>query len=303
MTLPKIINIQRYSIHDGDGIRTTIFFKGCPLNCHWCHNPESQNYGQELFYNVERCSSCLACVSVCPEGAIKKLDKGVTTDREKCCTCGKCIDYCINNCRELVGKEYEIKELLKLVDKDSMFYEESGGGVTLSGGEVMSQNIEYLEELVKALKKKGYNVAIDTCGHAPYESYERILPYVDTFLYDIKMMDKEKHKKFMGKSNELILDNLKRISRAGAHINLRIPVIGGVNEDDASMDEIISFLKKEVRVEKVNLLPYHNTGSSKYEKLNLIYKGQDFWTPDNIWMEHLKSKFEENGFNNVKIGG
>lgn len=303
MTLPKIINIQRYSIHDGDGIRTTIFFKGCPLNCHWCHNPESQNYGQELFYNVERCSSCLACVSVCPEGAIKKLDKGVTTDREKCCTCGKCIDYCINNCRELVGKEYEIKELLKLVDKDSMFYEESGGGVTLSGGEVMSQNIEYLEELVKALKKKGYNVAIDTCGHAPYESYERILPYVDTFLYDIKMMDKEKHKKFMGKSNELILDNLKRISGAGAHINLRIPVIGGVNEDDASMDDIISFLKKEVRVEKVNLLPYHNTGSSKYEKLNLIYKGEDFWTPDNDWMEHLKSKFEENGFNNVKIGG
>lgn len=303
MTLPKIINIQRYSIHDGDGIRTTIFFKGCPLKCHWCHNPESQNYGQELFYNVERCSSCLACASVCPEGAIKKLDKGVTTDREKCCTCGKCIDYCINNCRELVGKEYEIKELLKLVDKDSMFYEESGGGVTLSGGEVMSQNIEYLEELVKALKKKGYNVAIDTCGHAPYESYERILPYVDTFLYDIKMMDKEKHKKFMGKSNELILDNLKRISGAGAHINLRIPVIGGVNEDDASMDDIISFLKKEVRVEKVNLLPYHNTGSSKYEKLNLIYKGEDFWTPDNDWMEHLKSKFEENGFNNVKIGG
>lgn len=303
MTLPKIINIQRYSIHDGDGIRTTIFFKGCPLNCHWCHNPESQNYGQELFYNVERCSSCLACASVCPVGAIKKLDKGVITDKEKCCTCGKCIDYCINNCRELVGKEYEIKELLKLVDKDSMFYEESGGGVTLSGGEVMSQNIEYLEELVKALKKKGYNVAIDTCGHAPYESYERILPYVDTFLYDIKMMDKEKHKKFMGKSNELILDNLKRISRAGAHINLRIPVIGGVNEDDASIDDIISFLKKEVRVEKVNLLPYHNTGSSKYEKLNLIYKGEDFWTPDNDWMEHLKSKFEENGFNNVKIGG
>ncbi|MEG1257019.1 trans-4-hydroxy-L-proline dehydratase activase [Clostridium sp.] len=303
MNLPKVINIQKYSIHDGDGIRTTIFFKGCLLSCLWCHNPESQSYNQELMYNEEKCSRCLTCVEICHRNAIVKEGQHVCTDREKCDLCKSCIDYCVNNAREVVGKEYTMAELVKEAEKDRMFYEESYGGITLSGGEVMTQNMDYIEELLKKLKRKGYNIAIDTCGYALYENYERILSYIDMFLYDIKLMDSVNHEEFIGKGNELILSNLKKISDAGANINIRIPIIEGVNADEASMDEIINFLKDNINVKKINLLPYHNTGSSKYDRLRRDYKGYDFSTPSEERMKKIKEKFENQGFLNVKIGG
>ena len=194
MHLPYIINIQKYSIHDGDGIRTTVFFKGCGLSCQWCHNPESQSYQKEIMHFQDKCVLCKTCISVCPQNAISLLENVITTDKSKCTLCGKCANFCINNVREIVGKQYSVKELTKELLKDRMFYEESGGGVTLSGGEIMSQNIEYLEELCKSLKKQGISIYIDTCGFAPYENYQRLLPYVDVFLYDIKLMDSERHK-------------------------------------------------------------------------------------------------------------
>ena len=157
------------------------------------------------------------------------MDGKVVMDREKCTACGVCTDWCLNNAREVAGKEYTIKELVKEAEKDRMFYEDSGGGITLSGGEVMVQNMDYIEELCRILYNKGYRVNIDTCGYAPYENFKRILPYVDTFLYDIKAMDPEVHKKFIGVDNALILENLKKLSDDGASINVRIPTIGGVN--------------------------------------------------------------------------
>ncbi|MGN9162717.1 trans-4-hydroxy-L-proline dehydratase activase [Clostridium sulfidigenes] len=303
MNLPKIINIQKYSIHDGNGIRTTIFFKGCPLSCLWCHNPESQNYSEELMYNEEKCTGCMACIDSCPQRAISKEEKCVVTDKIKCDLCKECIDYCVNNAREIVGKEYTVAQLVKEAEKDRMFYEESSGGITLSGGEVMTQNMDYIEELLKKLKKKGYNIAIDTCGQAPYENYNRILKYVDTFLYDIKLMDNEKHIKYIGKSNNLILENLKKLSEAGANINIRIPLVEGVNADDESIEELIKFLKKNINVHKINLLPYHNTGKSKYERLQKVYEGVNFEAPSKERMETVKGKFEKAGFINIKIGG
>ncbi|WP_346961973.1 trans-4-hydroxy-L-proline dehydratase activase [Clostridium sp.] len=303
LNLPKIINIQKYSIHDGDGIRTTIFFKGCPLSCLWCHNPESQNYSEELMYNEEKCTGCMTCIETCHKRAISKEENHVVTDRNKCDLCKNCLDYCVNNAREIVGKEYTVAQLIKEAEKDRMFYEESSGGITLSGGEVMTQNMDYIEELLKKLKKKGYNIAIDTCGQAPYENYKRVLNYVDTFLYDIKLMDNEKHMKYIGKSNKVILDNLKKLSEAGANINIRIPLVEDINADDESIEEVIKFLKNNINVQKINLLPYHNTGKSKYERLQKVYEGVNFKAPSEKRMKTIKESFEKAGFINIKIGG
>lgn len=303
MNIPYIINIQKYSIHDGDGIRTTAFFKGCPLKCTWCHNPESQRYSKEILYYTERCTGCTACVKACPSQAVTDEAGHVNTDRTRCDLCGTCLDYCLNNAREIVGRQYSIPELIKELQKDSMFYEESKGGITLSGGEVMAQDMDYLEELVKRLHRQGIDVTIDTCGQAPYENFARILPYVDTFLYDIKLIDSEQHKKYTAFGNETILDNLKRLSQDGARIYIRIPTIEGVNADDENMLGIIRFLKEHVNVAQINLLPYHNTGKSKYEKLSRTYEGEEFSAPSNERMEELAGLFKAAGFHNTKIGG
>ena len=185
-----VTNIQKYSIHDGDGIRTTVFFKGCHLKCQWCHNPETQKFETELQVDTARCTGCGRCAAVCPQGAITISSEGkAVTDRSKCIVCGKCENACLGNYRTVVGREYSVKELVKICLQDQMFYEESGGGVTLSGGEVMAMDPEYIQPLVKALWREGIDVDIDTCGQAPYSSYKAILPYVHTWLYDIKVMD------------------------------------------------------------------------------------------------------------------
>lgn len=304
MQKPNIVNIQKYSIHDGDGIRTTIFFKGCALRCWWCHNPESQSYEKEPMINYERCTNCGECQKHCDHGAILWDNDHFVTDASKCVGCGDCTDFCILNNREVCGDQYEIKELMKIIDKDKQFYEQSGGGVTLSGGEVMSQDIEYLEELCKRIKNKGYDLCIDTCGFAPTENYRRLAPYVDTFLYDIKVIDDDIHKKYIGQSNELILKNLETINELGANINIRIPIVVPVNDDDKAIADIIQYLKdKNINVFRVNLLPYHNTGSSKYEKLSREYLAKDCQVPSKDRMEEIRQVFIQNGFSNVKIGG
>lgn len=303
MNLPNIINIQKYSLHDGEGIRTTVFFKGCHLTCIWCHNPESQNFHKDFMYSKEKCKSCLSCMNTCPSKAIGSVDNKPFTNPKICTQCETCIDFCPYNAREFIGEQKNIDELFKEIEKDRIFYDQSYGGVTLSGGEVMAQDIDYLYLLVKKLKSRGYNIAIDTCGFAPLNSYLKLLPYVDTFLYDIKLIDNQKHLKYMGKSNELILSNLKKISDKGANINIRIPVIGGVNEDIHSILDIIEFLKNNIKTFKINLLPYHNFGTGKYEKLNLEYLGDFLFTPNTEHMELLKKLFVNNGFSNTIIGG
>ncbi|MEF9968274.1 MAG: glycyl-radical enzyme activating protein [Longicatena sp.] len=304
MKNPTIVNIQKFSVHDGDGIRTTVFFKGCMLNCWWCHNPESQKYTPEFMFTKDSCSGCGYCVKACSHDAIHiNEEKIAETNVEKCVLCSDCLDYCVKNNREIVGKQYSIDELMKIIDKDACFYEESGGGVTLSGGEVMSQDIDYLESLCKRLKDRDYNIAIDTCGYAPTSNYERLLPYVDTFLYDIKTLDDEKHQKYMGQSNALILENLEFLAQHKANINIRIPIVEPVNSEETTILDMIEYIKKRIGIVKVNLLPYHNTGSSKYEKLGRTYLAKDLKVPSGPYMELLKSLFENNGFKDVKIGG
>ncbi len=299
-----ITNIQKFSIHDGDGIRTTVFFKGCPLKCQWCHNPETQRYEKEMQFDKAKCVSCGACERACRSGAITMVDGFPKTDNSKCSFCERCTIYCPQDIREVVGKDYEVKELVKELKKDLMFYEDSGGGVTLSGGEVMAMDIDYILKIAKALKKEDITLTIDTCGFAPYEKFEAILPYTNTFLYDIKMMDPELHEEYVGVGNELILDNLVKLARAGARIYVRIPTIKGVSGTVDNMQRTIDFLKEnDINPAQVNLLPYHDTGSHKYAKVGMEYKGVALEAPDKDEMKQFVEMFKNAGFTNTKIGG
>lgn len=305
MDSPYVFNIQKFSTHDGDGVRTTIFFKGCPLRCMWCHNPESQSYQKEIIFHSHKCKLCGKCVVKCPQGANSIVDGKLVFDRSKCTGCGKCVDWCLKEARELAGKEYTINELIKEAKKDQMFYEQSGGGVTLSGGEVMaSQHMDYVEALCKRLHNEGISVFIDTSGYTPYENLKRLLPYVDVFLYDIKLMNPEEHKKYIGVDNQLILENLVKLSNDGAGIYARLPIIGQVNATEEHINSVISFLEENhVKVRQVSLLPYHDIGKGKYSALDMVYEDDEMSKPANDLMEHFKAMFEEHGFNNVKIGG
>lgn len=305
IVMKNITNIQKFSIHDGDGIRTTVFFKGCPLKCEWCHNPETQRFEKEMQVDREKCTGCGTCASVCPNGAVRMTeDHRPAWDPKACTFCGKCENFCPAGSREIVGREYTVKELTKELMKDQMFYEESGGGVTFSGGEVMSMDMDFILAMAKELKRQDVTLTIDTCGYVPYERFEKILPYVNTFLYDVKVMDPELHKKYMGTDNKLILENLIRLSQDGARIYIRIPTIKEVNGNEENMKETIAFLKQhDIHPAGVNLLPYHDTGSGKYAKLDMEYKGTDLHAPDKEEMEALAALFVNAGFTNTKIGG
>ena len=302
--MKNITNIQKFSIHDGDGIRTTVFFKGCPLKCEWCHNPETQKFEKEMQVDREKCTGCGACAAVCPNGAIHMEERRPILDAEACVFCGKCTRFCPTGAREVIGQEYTVKELVKELMKDQMFYEESGGGVTLSGGEVMSMDMDYLLAVAKELKRQDVTLTIDTCGFVPYEKFQELLPYVNTFLYDVKVMDPELHKKYMGTDNALILENLVRLAKDGARIYIRIPTVKEVNGNEENMKETIAFLQEhDIHPAQINLLPYHDTGSGKYRKLDMEYKGTDLHAPDKEEMEALAALFINAGYKNTKIGG
>lgn len=304
MQLPLITNIQKYSIHDGEGIRTTVFFKGCPLKCVWCHNPETQKYTNCPMFYAERCTGCASCINACPEKAISLKGEKAATDLKKCAACGTCLDECVNNAREICAKSYTVSELEKELLKDQMFYETSHGGVTLSGGEVLAQDLTYVEELIQRLSGRGIRVNIDTCGAVPFEAFERVLPYTHTFLYDIKILDEAKHLRYTGSSNRGILENLRKLSKKGADIWIRIPVIGSVNDTEEEIGGIGTFLRDcQIHMSQVNLLPYHDTGSSKYQRLSIQYGGGDFYTPSDERMQELKMLMETYVNVPVLIGG
>lgn len=257
---PYIFNIQKFSVHDGPGIRTTIFFKGCPIRCAWCHNPESQSYE--------------------PEEMETKYGN-----------------------KEVVGKQYSIEEVVKEVKKDQIFYEQSGGGVTLSGGECLTQNHEYILALVKEFDRIGISVAIDTCGVVSYDKIEPLLPYVSIFLYDLKFIDSTMHKKYTGTGNELVLENLKKLSEAEANINLRLILLEGLNTSEEVVQRTIDWLTCEnINISSVNLLPYHSYGRDKYRRLQMDYDESILVTPSEQTLENIKKMYTKRGFKTA-IGG
>jgi len=269
VTTGVIFNIQRYSIHDGPGIRTTVFLKGCPLNCWWCQNPESQLSGQEMLFWGDRCIGCGACSTICPSNAIQ-IKKGIpVTEKEKCILCGKCIEKCPALAREMIGEKLATEEVIKEIEKDFVFYEESGGGVTFSGGEPLGQS-EFLEGLLNGCREKKIHTAVDTSGYISWRILKKIIPKVDLFLYDLKIMDSERHKKYTGVFNEIILENLKKLSSVHHNIFIRFPVIPGINDDSQNIKEMGEFLSS-LTIAHVNLLPYHYIGIDKYRRLGRTY--------------------------------
>ncbi|MBE6750747.1 MAG: glycyl-radical enzyme activating protein [Ruminococcaceae bacterium] len=278
MLTATIFDIQRNSFVDGPGIRTTVFFKGCNLKCAWCHNPESQSFEPQMMFYRDKCTGCGKCLEKCPN----KL--------ESCDLCGKCEMYCPAEARKVCGKEYTVDEVLKEVIKDKLFYENSGGGVTFSGGECMLR-IDFLLEILKKCKENGIHTAVDTAGHVNFERFEKILPYTDMFLYDFKIFDSEKHKTYVGVGNELILENLKKLLELGAKIRIRIPVMAGVNDSVEEMNQIKEFLYSHGKPDLVELLPYHAMGENKYRAIGL--EPQTFKAPTKEEMKVLREVFSE----------
>ena len=269
-----IFDIERNSFADGPGIRTTVFFKGCNLQCVWCHNPESQQTTPQMMLYSDKCRGCGKCKEVC--------------DSKDCTLCGKCALYCPADARKVCGKEYTADEVLSEIIKDKAYYQASGGGVTLSGGECLLQ-LDFVVELLKKCRQNGIHTAIDTAGHIPFECFEKVMPYTDLFLYDIKLFDSEKHKKYVGVDNKLILDNLKKLIKSNARVWVRIPIITGINDSVLEMQKIKEFLSGEKQVEKIELLPYHALGENKYRAIGKI--PQEFLVPDSDKIEKIRKIF------------
>jgi pyruvate formate lyase activating enzyme len=265
-----VFDIQRFSIHDGPGIRTIVFLKGCPLSCLWCSNPESQKMQPELFWNPDKCIKCNMCGDVCQVDAVSQSDYSHSRIiRDRCIGCGKCAEQCPTQALTLKGKPMSVEEVYKEVEKDRRFYMSSGGGVTISGGEPFSQP-EFLLSLLKKFKDAGISTAIETTGMTCWSLIHQCAECIDYFLYDIKHMDSEMHKKYTGIENNLILSNLKLLANTGKDITVRVPYIPGYNADVDHMKMIASFMN-ENKLKKIELLPYHNFGESKYQLLNRPY--------------------------------
>jgi pyruvate formate lyase activating enzyme len=269
MTSGMIFDVKRYAINDGPGIRTAVFFKGCPLSCLWCHNPEGQSSQPQLMFRANRCTASKACIKTCPIGAIHWAD-GSITNWESCDGCGKCAEVCYSGAREMVGQMISVSQLMHEIERDIPFYDQSGGGVTFTGGEPMFQR-EFLQEILLACKDQDIQTVVDTSGHASWDGFELISPLVDLFLYDLKLMDEIRHLQFTGVSNQLILENLRRLSKTGAHIIVRVPLIPGVNTDQGNIERTASFLADLVHLDGVELMPYHEIGLAKYAAMGIKY--------------------------------
>lgn len=298
-----VFNIQHYSIHDGPGIRTTVFINGCPLKCLWCQNPESQSLKPQIFFISENCTGCATCAPACPEKAISIINGKSRTDRFLCNGCGKCAEVCPNDARNLMGKEMTAGDVFKDVNADAIFYRRSGGGITISGGEPTAQP-EFTLALLKLCKQANLQTALETCGQARWETFKRILEYVDIVLYDFKHMDAEEHKKCTGTSNELILENARKVDKEFPNVALiaRLPVIPGYNDSKENITATARFIKELGTSIKVHLLPYHKLGNTKYERLEETEKAICVEPPDEEHMEEIRRVFASFGLNAV-IGG
>jgi pyruvate formate lyase activating enzyme len=295
-----VFEIKRYAVDDGPGIRSTVFLKGCPLRCLWCHNPEGQILKPELMYRKNKCIGCQECSQVCPEGALTSSKKLISIDRRLCTLCGTCQGKCPNGAIEVVGKKLSVEAVLKEVIKDKVFFEESNGGVTFSGGEPLMQ-VGFLKKLLNGCGKEGVHTALETCGYASREDFDQIVEKVDLFLYDLKVMNNRVHKRYTGVSNRLILENLARLADSGCSIVVRFPVISGVNDDDENVSEMGDFLRRNGVVD-IQVLPYHRAGIEKYRSLGRRYRLNRVESPSGERLKSIMMSLHGLGLN-VKIGG
>ena len=301
MVTGKIFDIKKYAIHDGPGIRTTIFFKGCPLSCWWCHNPESISTANQRIYRKERCIGCRECVDACAENCIEIAAKGLKWNMAGCVFCGTCADRCPAEAIEIIGKTMTVDEVVTEISKDTVFYDESRGGITISGGEPLMQP-SFLMELLDACKKLELHRTVDTSGHAETRTLLEAATRTDLFLYDLKHMDPEKHARFTGVSNEKILTNLKILIRQGAEVVIRFPVIPGFNSDQENIDKTGAFISSLPGISRVNILPYHCAAATKYKKLGLKFNTSEVAKPTRDFLVSIAERLEKFGLK-IKIGG
>jgi len=295
-----IFDIQRFSLHDGPGIRTLVFMKGCLLRCQWCSNPESQSFDPEIFFYEDKCIGCGECVKVCPFG--ETLRENWPVDRAECSGCGCCVSVCYAQARTLVGRSVGVKDVLGVVLRDRVFYEESGGGVTVGGGEPLEQP-DFVAALLQSCRDEDVHTAIETCGLAHREVLEKVLQHTDLLLFDLKHMNTETHKRYTGAGNECILENAKNASKIAKEMIVRLPLIPNVNSSQENIEDLAQFITASLRrVRKVDVLPYHTMGASKIMRLGKKYPMNDFEPLKKTEIERAKAILESYGLE-VKVGG
>jgi pyruvate formate lyase activating enzyme len=294
-----IFHIMRFSVHDGPGIRTAVFFKGCPLGCWWCHNPESQSYEPEVLYSPERCRLCGDCAAACPHGAIERAGERMTVNGD-CRLCATCVDACGAEARSVAGRTMTVTEILAEIERDAVFFDESGGGVTFTGGEPLGQP-ELLEALLRGCKERRIHTTIETCGAAARATVMRIGGLADLILYDLKILDPARHAQYTGAGNRNILDNLEALAAAGRPVTVRIPVVPGVNDGESEVREVCEYLAR-LHVARVELLPYHRAGTEKYRRLGREFRMEGTAPPADAAMEAIAGAMEAAGIG-VKIAG
>jgi pyruvate formate lyase activating enzyme len=290
-----VFNIQRYSIQDGPGIRTTVFLKGCPLHCAWCSNPESQNFGPELVHRDSQCNQCGRCLETCPEKAITLKDKSIVVDRKLCTNCGKCAEVCLPGALKMFGQTMTAMEVFEQIRKDAEFYRDSGGGVTVSGGEPLSQP-DFTAALFELCLDKGIETCIETTGCYSAAALDKVLPFTSLVLFDVKLSQPEAHKKWTGRTNEEILRNLERALASGVPVIIRIPLIPGINDTEEELKKTAALAVKYLKKSKmVHILPYHRFGMGKYQSLDREYTLSDLVTQKDPEIEKIKQLFESYG--------
>ncbi|MEN6561512.1 MAG: glycyl-radical enzyme activating protein [Acidobacteriota bacterium] len=298
----RVFDIRRYSIHDGPGIRTTVFLKGCGLHCLWCHNPESIDPGPELMHWPARCVRCYSCLRACPAGAVSKDAAGaVVIDRSRCDACGRCAEACLYDAMQIVGRGMSVGEVMAEVEKDRIFFEQSGGGVTLSGGDPLVQ-AGFAGAILDACREHGYHTALDTAGLAPAAPFERLVRRADLVLYDLKAVDEALHREYAGVSNAVILDNLRRLAAAGPEVWIRIPLIAGVNDGEDNIRRTIDLVRSLGTIRRIALLPYHAGGLDKAGRIGQASHFRKFEAPSEERLAAIEAAFRGAGFD-VRRGG
>lgn len=302
MRQPLVFDIKRYAINDGPGIRVAIFMKGCPLDCRWCHNPESISPNRQKLFTAAKCIGCGECVKVCPQQACSLTASGVTTDAELCNVCGQCAEVCPTKATEMSGRYETVDALLQTIERERPFFEQSNGGVTFSGGEPLLYP-DFLIEILDACGRAGIHCAVDTSGQVKQEVLLRVARRTDLFLYDLKLMDSDRHKEWTGVGNETILDNLRALAETGVAIQIRLPLIGGVNIDDKNIIATADFVSGLSGPPKmVNLLPYHAVGAGKNVKLSQSRDVSGMSDPTEQNLERIIDLFADQGLI-ASVGG
>ncbi len=278
MTTGTIFDIKKFAIHDGPGLRTTVFFKGCPLECWACHNPEGKEGRIDLFVREERCTFCGDCLDVCEPGSISIAGELFEVDRSTCTSCGKCVEVCLPGALAIAGRTVTVAEVLEEIERDVVFYDQSGGGVTFSGGEPLSQP-DFLLDLMRECKERDISVAVDTSGQAPLDLVKTVAKFADLFLYDLKLLDARRHEEFTGSTNEVILANLAWLAENGPPVVVRVPLFAGINDDGENISALGRFAAGISNGISIDLLPYHRAGIDKYSRLGHAYRMADAMPP------------------------